>query len=280
VTFDGKVTIGGSVSTISSPDNTDIGEKEYSAGQNADDDLIAAPTDYTTASPEAVAVRIKPDDVADFVKKLRGRNVEVSLGSLLPTCTELRKDQQSVRMNIDPERAADFVTQLKSEPGVLAAGWTSGKLDLDRSVRFNAADWRDGGKINRDKLATTLSTTIAKALNATAAGAAWNDDSGELKLTFKRPNPDLPALALTQTLEFSAMVAGEKPGSTDKLVLWLGYPTLTTSDESSGGRLKIADATADNNAEDSTPADEGDSLATVARALKAQRWDADNNGWR
>jgi len=55
---------------------------------------------------------------------------------------------------------------------------------------------------------------------------------------------------------------------------------LTTSDEASGSRLKIADATSDSNAEDAAPADDGNALTAVARALKAQRWDADSNTWK
>lgn len=280
VAFDGKVTIGGNVSTISSPDNTDISEKEYLTSLEADDDIIAAPADYTTASPEAVAVRIKPENVPDFVNRLRGQNLEVSLASLLPTCPELRKDAQVVRMNVDPERAAEFVARLKSEPGVLGAGWTAGKLDMDRTIRFDAAEWRDGGRINRDKLTATLTAALAKALGATATGSRWNEDTGELKLTFRRPNPDLPSLNLTQTVEFSALVAADKPGGSDKLLLWLNYPIMTTIDEAAASRLKIADATSDNNAEDAAPADDGNALTAAARALKAQRWDADNNTWK
>jgi hypothetical protein len=52
-----------------------------------------------------------------------------------------------------------------------------------------------------------------------------------------------------------------------------------TSDESAGSRLKIAEAN-DASAEDNVPADDGDSLTAVARALKAQRWDADNTNWK
>jgi hypothetical protein len=280
VNFDGKVTIGGSVSTIASTENADISEKEYNSGQDADDEIMTAPADYTNVSPEAVGVRVKPDDVANFVNKLRGQSVEIALGSLLPSCAELRRDQQVVHLNIDPERAADFIARMKSEPGVVAAGWTSGRLDMDRTVRFDAGDWREAGKVNKDKLAATVSAVLAKALSATPLAANWNDDTGELRLTFKRPNADLPALGLTQTLLFKAMVASDKPGGgSDKLVLWLSFPNITTADDSTGARLKIAESS-DASAEENVPADDGDSLTAVARALKAQRWDADNSSWK
>lgn len=278
VSFDGKVTIGSQVSTISSADNTDISEKEFRTGQEADDEIIASPADYTNASPEAVAVRLKPAAVADFVNTLRGQNLEVSLTSLLPSCTELRRGEQVVHMNIDPERAPDFVSKLRATPGVILAGWTSGKLDMERTIRFAGGDWREGGKLARERIAASLSSTIAKAINATATGAKWNEDNGELKLGFRRPNGALPGLNLTQTFEFTAMVAPEKPGA-DRLLLWLSYPVITTSDESSGPRLKIVDSS-DSNGEDAGPIEDGDALTAMARVLKAQRWDSENTTWK
>ncbi|MBR1220783.1 hypothetical protein JQ557_22470 [Bradyrhizobium sp. U87765 SZCCT0131] len=279
VSFDGKVTIGNTTSNISSADNSDISEKEFKEGQDADDQIIAAPSDYTTASPEAVAVRIKPEGVADFVNTLRGQNLEVSLSSLLPSCTELRKGEQVLHFNIDPERAAEFVAGMKTNPSVITAGWTSGKLDMERTVRFAATDWRDGGRLSRERLAQTLSAAIAKALSATALPPVWNDSNGELKLAFKRPNAALPGLGLVQTITFSTMVAADKPGGSDKLLLWVGYPTIATTDESAGQKLKLADA-ADSGGEESMPVDEGDTLSAVARELKAQRWDSENSAWK
>ncbi|MGO4712393.1 hypothetical protein [Bradyrhizobium sp. 2TAF24] len=279
VSFEGKVTIGSSVSNVNSADNGDISEKEFREGQDADDQITPAPADFTSVSPEAVAVRLKPEGVLDFVNGLRGQNVEVSLSSLLPSCTELRKGEQVVHLNINPERAAEFVASMKSAPGVTAAGWTSGKLDMERTVRFAATDWRDGGRLDRERLATTLSSVIAKALSATALPTSWNDSNGELKLTFKRPHAALPGLGLVQTITFSAMVAPDKPGGSDKLLLWLGYPSISTIDESSGNKLKLADA-ADSSGEESMPVDEGDTLTVVARELKAQRWDSENNSWK
>ncbi len=279
IAFEGKITIGSNVSTIASADNTDISEKEYKDGQEADDEITQAPADFTTVSPEAVAVRLKPASVAEFVNGLRGQNVEISLTSLLPSCTELRKGEQVVRINIDPERAADFVARMKAAPGVAAAGWTSGKFDMDRTIRITAADWRDGGKINRDKLAAKLSAILAKALGATALASTWNDDRGELKLTFKRPNTALPGLGLTQTIEISAMVASEKPVGSDKLLLWVGYPMIATIDETAGAKLKLSDAS-DGGGEDNAQTDDSDTVSAVARELKAQRWDSENTSWK
>jgi hypothetical protein len=279
VSFEGRITIGSSVSNISSADNTDVSEKDFRSSQDTEDEIAAAPADYVTVSPESVAVRLKPDAVAGFVNTLRGQNIEVVLSSLLPSCAELRRGEQAVRMTIDPERAAETVAKFKTMPGVLAAGWATGRLDLERTIRFTAAEWREGGRLAKDRLASTLSELMAKALNATAQPPRWNEDTGELKLAFRRPNASLPGLQLTQTLEYSALVAADKPGGSDKLVLWLSYPTIINSDEGSGPKLRIADAT-DSNGDESNQNDEGDSLAVIARSLKAQRWDSENSAWK
>src|SRR4029079_4815032 len=92
----------------------------------------------------------------------------------------------------DPDRAAARIAKAKSAPGVVAAGWTSGSFDMDRTIRFAAADWRDGDKINKDKIASAISSVLAKTLSAKAAPAAWNANTGKLKLTFKRPSQIYP----------------------------------------------------------------------------------------
>jgi hypothetical protein len=279
VTFDGKITIGSKTSNISSADNIDVSEKEFMDGQETDDPIIQSPSDFATASPEAVAVRLKPESVTAFVNSLRGQTVEISLTSLLPTCTELRKGEQIIRMNIDPEKAPDFIAKMKNTSGIIAAGWTSGQFDMDRTIRFSATGWRDGSKLNRDKLAATLSAVIAKTLSATALTSQWNDDNGVLKLAFRRPNASLPGLGLTQTIEFSALAASDKAGNGDKLLLWIGYPAMTTTDETAGTKLKFSDAS-DSGTDDSAPVDDGDALAAVARELKAERWDSEESSWK
>ena len=47
-------------------------------------------------------------------------------------------------------------------PGVVAAGWTSGSVEMDRTIRFAAADWRDGDKVNKDKIAAAMSGVLSR----------------------------------------------------------------------------------------------------------------------
>ena len=115
---------------------------------------------------------------------------------------------------------------------MVAAGWTAGIVDMDRTIRFSAADWRDGDKINRDKLATAIAGVLTRTLAAKSSASAWSANTGTLKLTLKRPSQIYPALDLTDTVEITALVFPDKPGGSDKLMLWISNPVITTADES------------------------------------------------
>ena len=186
---------------MASSENSDISEKEFQDSQTVDDGINATPKDFTEVSPESVGVRIKLDAALEFLKSLKGQDVEVALSSMTVTCDALRSGHQTLNLSVDPDRAAALIAKAKSAPGVLAAGWTTGIVEMDRAIRFSAAAWRDGDKLNRDKLAATISDVLAKTLSAKAASASWSATTGKLKLIFKRPSPIYPALELTDTIE-------------------------------------------------------------------------------
>jgi hypothetical protein len=276
--FKGQIAVGQATTTVTSSENSDVSEKEFQDNQSSDDNIAPAPKDFTEVSPESVAVKIKLEAALDFVRTLRGQSVEVALNSLAVSCDALRSGEQVISLAIDPERAADFIAKTRTYPGVVAVGWSSGAIDMDRTVRFPAAEWKTGDKLNRDKLATTLGNVLAKTMSAKVSAATWDEETGKLKLTFKRPSQILPALDLTETAEVTALISADKPGATDKLILWVSAPTVTTSDESSGAKLALSDLpTAD---EESDPRDDNGALAAVAAEFKAQRWDADNTAWK
>jgi hypothetical protein len=108
--------------------------------------------------------------------------------------------------------------------------------------------------------------------------SAWNSSNGKLKLTFKRPSETYPALNLTDTLEVTALVASEKPAGSDRLILWVGSPVITTADEGSGAAINLAnDATGD---EEGAQKDDNGVIDALAREFKGQRWDADKSAWK
>lgn len=276
--FRGQISVGQAVTEVTSTDNSDLSEKEFQENQTSDDGITAAPKDFTEVSPESVGVRVKLDAALDFLKGLKGQELEVSLSSLSVSCDAMRAGEQTININIDPERSAALIAKAKSSPGVVAAGWTSGIVEMDRTIRFAAADWRDGDKLNRDKLAAAISGVLAKTLAAKPAAATWDANTGKLKLVLKRPSQIFPALGLTETVEVIALPSPDRPGATDRLMLWIGSPAISTADESSGAKLNLAEESSLD--EEGELKDDNGSVEALAREFKAQRWDGDKNAWK
>ena len=277
--FRGQITIGQTVTEVASSDNSDLSEKEFLDNQTNDDGITPAPKDFTEVSPEAIGVRVKLDAALDFLKSLKGEAAEVGLSSLAISCDALRAGEQTINLTVDPERAAVLITKAKSTSGVVAAGWTSGSVDMDRTIRFAASDWRDGDKVTRDKIASAIAGVLTKTLAAKAAGADWNANTGKLKLTFKRPSQIYAPLGLTENVEVTALVSPDRPGASDRLMLWISSPVITTSDEGSGPKLNLSEESTGDE-EGGEPKDDNGSIAALAREFKGQRWDADKSVWK
>ncbi len=276
--FKGQISVGQTVTDVVSSENSDLSEKEFQDNQTSDDGITAAPKDFTEVSPESVGVRVKLDAALDFLKALKGQELEVSLSSLSVSCDALRAGEQTINITVDPDRAAALIAKSRSLPGVVAAGWTSGIVEMDRAIRFSAADWRDGDKLNKDKLAAAISGVLTRTLAAKSSSSAWNANSGKLKLTFKRPSQTFAALDLTETIEVTTLVAPDAPGGSDRLMLWIGNPVISTADESAGAKLNLTEETSGD--EEGEPKDDNGSLDALAKYFKGQRWDADKSIWK
>ena len=224
-------------------------------------------------------MRIKLDSSLDFLKSLKGQDVEVALNSLTVTCDALRSGHQTLNVSVDPDRAAGLIAKAKAMPGVVAAGWTTGLVEMDRAIRLPAAGYSDGGKINRDKLVATLSNVLSKTLSAKFVSSSWSPTSGKLKMVFKRPNTTYPALDLTDTVEVDGIVSSDKPGSSDHLMIWISTPVTTTADEGSGPKLNLTDDSGGDD-EGTEDRDDSGSIEALIKELKGQRWDADKSIWK
>ena len=277
--FRGQITIGQTVTEVTSTDNSDLSEKEFLDNQTSEDGITPAPKDFTEVSPESIGVKVKLDAALDFLKSLKGEAVEVGLSSLSISCDALRAGEQTINLTVDPERASVLIAKVKSTSGVVSAGWTTGSIEMDRTIRFAGAEWRDGDKANKDKIATTVSAVLSKTLAAKAAGAAWNANTGKLKLTFKRPSQVYPALGLTESIEITALVSPDKPGASDRLILWISSPVTTTIDENPGPKLNLSEG-ASGEEEGGEPEDDNGSVEALAKEFKGQRWDADKSVWK
>ena len=277
--FRGQITIGQIVTEVTSTDNSDLSEKEFLDNQTSDDSITPQPKDFTEVSPESVGVRVKLDAALDFLKSLKGEAVEVGLNSLTISCDALRAGEQTINLTVDPDRAAALIGKAKATPGVVTAGWTSGTVEMDRTIRFAAGEWRDGDKVNKDRIAAAVSNVLTRTLSAKAAGTVWNANTGKLKLTFKRPSQIYPALGLTESIEITALVSSDKPGASDRLMLWISSPVTTTTDEGTGPKLNLSEGSSGDE-EGGEPEDDNGSVEALAREFKGQRWDVDKSVWK
>jgi hypothetical protein len=276
--FKGEIGVGQSVTEVNSSDNSDLGEKEFLDSQTTDDGIAPAPKDFTEVSPESIGVRVKLGAAQDFLKALKGQDLEVALSSLAVGCDALRAGEQTISISVDPDRAAALIAKFKQQPGVVAVGWTNGIVDMDRAIRISAADWRDGDKLNKDKLAAAMAGVLARTLAAKSSSSSWNANTGTLKLTFKRPSQLYPALDLTETVEVTALVSADKPGGSDRLMLWIGNPVISTADESTGAKLNLSDESSAD--EEGEQKDDNGSIDALTKEFNGQRWDSDKYVWK
>src|SRR6201996_6084741 len=80
--FRGQITIGQTTTEVASSENSDISEKEFTDSQVVDDGINPSPKDFSDVSPESVGVRLKLEAVLDYLKSLKGQDVEVATNSL------------------------------------------------------------------------------------------------------------------------------------------------------------------------------------------------------
>jgi hypothetical protein len=163
---------------------------------------------------------------------------------------------------------------------VTQVGWTSGIVEMDRAIRFPAAEWRDGDKVNKEKLAAAVSGVLSRTLAAKPASSVWNANTGKLTLTLKRPSQIYPELGLTETVEVTGLVSSDKPGTSDRLMLWVSSPVTTTADEGAGPKLNLAEDSNSADDEGAEPEDDNGSIEALVKELKGQRWNADKSVWK
>ncbi|MEZ5765119.1 MAG: hypothetical protein R3D69_13280 [Xanthobacteraceae bacterium] len=279
VDITGAIVVGKTSHAVTSTEMTNMSEREYNEQQTIDDTLETSPAAFTSVSPEALSVKVKRAAVLDFVKTLRGENIQVALFGLIASCAELRSGEQVLRLTVDPERAQATLAALRGKPGVVVAGWTDGNMDMERTIRFPAGPWREAGKIDRAKVTQAVTDNLAKSLSATLVGSKWNDTTGELTVNLKRPSGVLPGLGLTENISVVVMVAADRPDASEHLLLWAGSPAIETVDEQAGPKLLIGENAGGNDEESLSPND-GQMLAGLAAAFKAQRWDSETTAWK
>lgn len=276
--FEGTVKLGDQILKASSDDLADMSDKEFREQTSVDESIVDNPADFREVTPGTLAIRVARTAMTDLLKVLRTENVKVQGYSIAPSCEALRRGTVDVQLDVDPERAVDLIAKVKALPGVTRAGWTSGGVDLSRAVRIPAGAFRDSaGKLERQKLGDAIAAVAAKVFSAQPGAVEWDEVTGELAVTVKRPDITVPGLGLTEAIGIPFMVSSEKPGAKDTLVIRIGQSESEIQDDGTGPRLTIA---ANQSGEDSPePAGSDDLQAALAKEMKGQIWDADKETW-
>lgn len=277
-TFEGTVKLGNQTLEASSDGLADMSAKEFDEQTAVEETIVENPADFRETTPGTLAIRVSRAGVIDFLKALRAENVKVQGYSIAPSCEALRRGTVDVQIDVDPERAADLIAKAKALTGVTRAGWTGGGIDLSRAVRIPAGSFRDGtGKLDRQKLGDAIGAVAAKVFSAKPGTVEWDDVTGELAVTVKRPDTTVTGLGLTEVIGVPLIVSGEKPGAKDTIVIRIGQTESEIQDDGAPPRLTIA-ATRGGE-ETPEPAGTDDLQAALAKELKGQVWDNDKEAW-
>lgn len=277
-TFEGTVKLGDQILKASSDDLADMSEKDFREQTSVEESIADNPADFREVTPGTLAVRVARNALSDLLKALRTENVKVQGYSIAPSCEALRRGTVDVQIDVDPERAVDLIGKVKAMPGVTRAGWTSGGVDLTRAVRIPAGSFRDSaGKLDRQKLGDAIAAVAAKVFSAQPGSAEWDEVTGELAVTVKRPDVTVPGLGLTEVIGIPFVVSGEKPGAKDTIVIRIGQSESEIQDDGEGPRLTIA---TNRSGEDAPEPSGSDNLqAALAKEMKGQTWDSDKEAW-
>ncbi len=164
----------------------------------------------------------------DFLKSLKGEAVEVDAERASTVgCDALRAGEQTINLVGRSGTRGALLAKAKVDARRGRGGLDQRAcIEMDRTIRFAAADWRDGDKINRDKIASAVCRRAEpRRLRQSRSRTAGTRTPESCKLTFKRPNQVLSGTrAHRERSRLQALISPDKPGTTDKLMLWISEP--------------------------------------------------------
>ena len=139
---------------------------------------------------------------------------------------------------------------------------------MERTIRFPAADWRDGDKLNKDRLAAAIAKVLTKTLSAKSSSSAWSSQHRQAEIDVQAPERrSIPALDLTDTIEVTALVAADRPGASDRLMLWISNPVIIDGGRDRRPELNLTDESTGD--EETDPSDDNGSVDALAREFRA-----------
>ena len=276
LTYTGIVKIGAKPMPFEASYISENTEKEYRESLYAVP-LVEKPANFTTVSPQWLAVRTRIGTMPALIDFLRRQNVIVdALFGLVEDCDAMRNGSQTIQFIIHPDRAEAVIAAARKLPGVVAAGW-GGSSQMAYAVRLPAAQWVERGKPDRRKLEAMLEKSIGRAVGAKFVSAAWDATTGDLLLKFTRPSQYFPGLGFSESIEVVVLAELERPGTADHIVVWVNNVKAVLNDGPAGARVRFR-ALQEMGGEGLFVDPEPIALA-LARDFKGVTWNATDDRW-
>jgi hypothetical protein len=245
--------------------------------------LVERPEDFLEVSAESIGIRVRSDAMNRVLDSLRGEPVELSSSALAADCTVLRTGVHTFAAAADPEVAGALLARLRGVDGVLMAGWQAEENDPSSAIRIGAEGHRSSdGRIDPGALLAAAAAAAAQVIEpATLQGTPKREPTtGEHTMVLKRPSALLPGAGLSEEIELTLQIVPEKPDAKDKIIVFVGTPSIALKDERDGPRLAFGKDGVTSGTDLRLGAWTEAIVTALARKLGGEVWDAEAARWK
>jgi len=204
--------------------------------------------------------------------------VEVSLSSLAVSCDALRAGEQTININADPDRAAALIAKFRSLPAWFPPAGPAASWRWIARSGLRPPTGATATSSIRTGLATAIVNVLSKTLSAKSSSTTWNANTGKTEIDVQTAEPDIPrARPHRDNRAFRPGGAGQA-GRIRPAVAVDRKPR-----HFDGGRNRGRKTQSDRGVsgdEEGEQKDDNGSVDALAKAFKAQRWDADKSVWK
>jgi len=285
VRYDGTIRRDGTEMKLTTEPSPELDENGFREEQEAAGAvLVERPEDFLEVSAESIGIRVRSDAMDRVLDSLRGEPVELSSSALAADCMVLRTGVHTLTAAADPEMAGALVARLRGVEGVLMAGWQAEENDPSNAIRMGAEGHRSSdGRIDAGALLAAAAAAAAAQVIAPAAlhGTPKREPTtGEYTMVLKRPSALGRGAALSEEIELTLQVVPEKPDAKDKIIVFVGTPSITLKDDRDGPRLAFGKDGVIAGTDPRLSAWTEAIVAGLARKLGGEVWDMETAQWK
>lgn len=196
------------------------------------------PKEFRDVLPNALIIKYKYGTSPQLVATLRQANAALDVApSFHNRCNDIRSGYEYLKILTPPQESQALVARLRKLPFVTQVGWTDHEKTV--TVRVTGQGWVNKGVLNRTTAAAGLSAAMAKALGASVTGTSWDQKTGEVKLSFKRPSKLMPGSGLSELISMVALIAPDRFGDTNRAIVSVAGLSGHVMDDGPGPRVRV-----------------------------------------